>query len=407
MDLIWREALRSAGPVVPDAFDLLDWATRLGEHGGVLRDCASLIQGFPAASARPVSVAWTVDVARASLLELARGRTLSLRERSEPTFSGRPDSPMGIGPGIPARTPPADPAELAARLVRLLGSAEPDAPALADAVEDALELARRLPMLDYRRSADASPRRLAAVIATAALADFASDVRDLALPPFGSPELLWQSARLDRHGLGPWFRNVPNIIRDSNDLFDLARMAAVDGDEDSWSAWVGLLSRRLPKWLFLHVADDLADHGKTAALDAMVVRALARRPATIELATIFYLRDAALDIGAYDIAARAQAATVALRPGDILELEILGTIHAQNGDFVQARAILLQAQALAPLHTGIQARLETLGSPAFAPFRIARGFGSPDDRYETRLGLRGALPDYPRMVGQQIAAVEV
>lgn len=404
-DLIWRESLRSLKKL-PDALDLLDWAPRLGEHGAILRDCASLLAGFPKTPSLAEG-AWTVDIASAELADLARARKLSLRPPSVPQPSGRPDSPVGIGPAVPTRTPPADPAELASRLVRLLAADELDAPGLAEAVEDALELARRLPTFDYRRFVESSSDRLATAIGTAALADFALDVRDLAVPPFGSPDLLWRSARLDLRGFGAWFRNVSNIVRDSEDLFDLARLAAPGGEQDEWGAWVALLSRRLPNWMFRHVADDLADHGRIAALDAMLTRSLARRPAFIDLSTVMYLRDAALDLGAYKVAARAQAAVCDLRPEDILELEILATIHAQAGEFAQARGLLLHALRLSPQNDGIKDRLETLGTPAFARFVIPRGFGSPDDRAETRLALRGVLPDYPRSKGHRIAAVQV
>lgn len=405
-DLIWRESLRT-GDVVPSALDLLDWAPRLDEHGAILRDCASLVAGFPQAAPLRSQGAWTIDIACAEFADLARGQRLSIRQRAEPRPSGRPDNPVGIGPGIPAREPPADPAELASRLVRLLAADALDAPGLVDAIDDALELARRLPGFDYRLFVEASPDRLAAAIGTAALADFAMEVRDLAAAPFGSPELLWRSARLDHRGLGPWFRNVANLIRGSDDLFDLARRAAGRGDEDEWGAWVALLSRRLPNLMFRHVADDIADHGRTAALDAMLSRVLARRPATLDLSTVMYLRDAALDLRAQGIAARAQAAICEVRSKDVLELEILATIHADGGEFAQAQGLLLQALRLAPAHAGLRARLETLGTEAFASFSIPQGFASPPDRFETRLALRGALPDYPRQSGHRIAAVQV
>lgn len=404
-DMIWRESLRAA-PAVPDANELLDWASALGEHGAVLHDCATLLRGVSEPASSPRS-GWTVDIARADLVELARDCPLSLDPPVAPGYSGRPDNPAGIGPGVPAREPAADPAELAARLVRLLAADRPDATALTEALDEALELARRLPAFDYRRFAEASPDRLAAAIGTQALADFALDVRDLAAGPFGSAGLLWRAARLDGRGLGPWFRNVSRIVRGGDDLFDLARLAAADGDESAWGAWVALLARRLPGWMFRHVADDLADYRKAAPLDAMLARMLARRPATIDLATVMYLRDAALDIGAYPLAARAQQAVCAARPHDVLELEILATIQAQAGELAEARGLLLKALGLAPGHGGVLARLEALGTEGFAGFAIAHGFASPADRRETRLVLGGALPDYPRRKGRRIAAVDV
>jgi hypothetical protein len=405
-DLIWRESLWTADRV-PGALDLLDWADRLGEHGAVLRDCAALITGFSRAGPRRSDGVWTVDIASAELAELACGLTLSLSTPALPRPSGRPDSLIGIGPGIPIREPLADPVELASRLVRLLAADALDAPGLAAAVEDALEFARRLPKFDYRRLAAGASDRLAAAIGTAVLAHFAVDVQDLAAAPFGSPELLWRSARLDQGGMGPWFRNVNNVIRVTDDLYDLARFANGSEDEDGWSAWVTLLSRRLPDWRFRHVADDIADYGKTVALDAMLTRALARQEASIGLTTIMYLRDAALDLAAYGIAARAQAAICDARPSEVIEWEILATIQADAGNLAGARGLLLQALLLFPGHAGIKARLETLGTPAFGGFSIARGFASPVDRYETRLALRGALPDYPRRKGHRIPAVQV
>jgi len=390
---------------MPNAFELRDWAGRLGEHGAVLRDCATLVAGIasPAAPARPR--AWTVDVARDELVRLAASHPLPVPAPAGPRPSGRPDAEAGIGPGIPARDPPANAVELAARLVRLLADDSPDVPALAEALADAAELARRLPAFDWRTFADAAPERLAAAIATGVLADFAADVRDLACRPYGSPKLVWQSARLAPHGLGPWFSNVRNIVRGGDDVFDLARSVAGD-DERGWSGWVALLSRRMPPWLFRHVADDLADHGLSLALDAMLGRALARRTAFLDIATITYLRDAALDIGAGAVAARAQAAICARHPDDMDQLQTLATIHADAGDLAQAHGLLLKVQRLAPARD-ITMRLEALGTPAWAAFAIEHGFGSPSDRADNRRARRRVPWSYPRRRGDRIAAVEV
>lgn len=425
--LVWRATLAGA-PAVPGWQELAAWAPHLGEDGAVLRDCAALLHGFSPEAAAFRARGWrppgagaqstppgksdsTIDVAIRELEEAARDFSPTLAAVEQPAFSGRPDAPAGIGPGIPAGPLPGDLAATAAALMALLSDPDlSDPAALADLLERLAEAGRRLPRLDYRQHADAAPPLLAASLAAAVLIDFAGATRDLACRPLGSPALLHRSARFAVAGLGPYFGNIGRVVRDSGDVFDLARRAAAASgraDEDAVGAWIALLSRGCHGPLLRQLIDDLADHAATAPLVAILDRAAGARDAAIDEGLIRYLRDAALDIGDYRTAARAQATIVRLRPGDVLELEILGTIHAGAGELVEAEAAFRGSLALAPDHAGVRARLDTLGTAAFEPFAIDRGFGSPADRVDQRLVRRGARLDYPQRRGGRIVAVDV
>jgi hypothetical protein len=410
--MVMREALRR-GPVVPDRHDLIAWAPRFGDGGGILRDCAALIGGAPE-DASPASSAagsdWTLEIAIAELLSVARQVTPRLVAADRPGPSGRPDNPLGIGPGIPARDIPDDMGAIVRELTAMFAQAEPDTAAMADRLDSLAEIARRLPALDYRRLCDAPTDLLLSAIVATVLADFVLRTRDLAGEPLGSMALLHRSARFSTAGLGPWFSNVGRLVRNSYDVFDLARRAsaaAEHDDERTVGAWIALLSRGCDGWLLRHLVDDLADYGAMAPLLLILDRTLSRSAAAVDIDLVMYLRDAALDNADHCMAAHAQAAIVRLRPDSLLEQEILGTIQASGGDHRAADATFRAALVRDPAHGGIRARLEALGTSAFEPFLIEQGFGSPVDRAHVRLHRRGVVSRHERRQGERIAAVDV
>ena len=178
-------------------------------------------------------------------------------------------------------------------------------------------------------------------------------------------------------------------------------------DEDGIAAWIVLLSRGCGDPLLREVMDDLGDYGATVPLSAILDRILSRQRLAIDSELVMYLRDIALDNGDHRLAARSQTGIVQLRPELLLEQEILGRIQATGGDLAAAKGTLSVCLAAMPDHPDAIARLNTLGTAAFAPFAINRGFGSLPVRTDLRQHRRGVQLDYPRRRAGRIPAVDV
>lgn len=424
--LLWRTALADGGPV-PTGTDLAEWAEMLAKSGAaaaatLLDDVACLYRGFPPPTSagrarREPAREWTLHIALDEMLSLARDLApaglpgLAPARRAE--VSGRPDNPAGIGDGIPAPPAPDDIAALARQLRLALESdfGGDAAASAADLHARLVEAHGRLPFLDHRTFAQTSLDLLAPAIATAGLTAWALGTRDLVATPLGSPLLLHRAARLDGAGLGPYFRNVGRLVRDAADLFDLARLAAAETDgggaRATIGAWIALLSRGCQGTLLCEIVDDLGDSDAGDVLRVILDRAVSRPAAAIDFDMIFRIRDAALDNADYPLAIRAQRAVVRSRPDSKLEAVILGTIEASGGDYVRAEATFRHWLARSADDADLRARLSAVRASRFEEFRVARGFGSPADRQDSRLRRRGIVPDYPRRRGERIEAVDV
>jgi hypothetical protein len=411
-ELVWRSAL-SRGPVIPGVQDLLAWASYLRPQEAVLLDCATLLAGAPqpeVAHGGPIApVEWTLEIAIRELEDVARHCRPMLSPRDRPRTTGHPDAPPNIPTSLVALPMNLD-VTVRALVAMLTNPAHPNKTALIAHLEGLTEIARRLPKLDYRCYAYGDLDLLVTAIATTVLGDFALRIRDLVDGPLGSPDLFHRSARLSMVGLGPWFSNVGRVIRDSRDLFDLARIACAaagrDGD-DAVGAWIVLLSRGCSGGLLRQIIDDLADYGAMAPLSLILDHTLCRSATVIDDGLVMYLRDAALDNADHQLAARAQAAIVRLWPDRLWEQEILGTILAGGGQLREADATYRSALARDPHHSGIRMRLAALGTSAFEPFLIRQGFASPSDRVHTRLNRRGVAFDYARRKGTRVLAVHL
>ena len=118
------------------------------------------------------------------------------------------------------------------------------------------------------------------------------------------------------------------------------------------------------------------------------------------------LRDTALDIGDHTLAARAQAFVARLQP-DALEYEILGAIYATGGDLAAADVAFRAGLAIEPDHAGSLVRLRAARTGTFAPYQIARGFGSPANRQFTRGAQDDTVPRRTPPLLARTANVEV
>lgn len=248
----------------------------------------------------------------------------------------------------------------------------------------------------YRSFASAPLPLLAAAMAAASLREYLVLADDFIFGPLGSAALLHAVARFDEAGLGPYFSNVPRLVRGSRDVFELAQIAQVAGCAagavTTREQWVVLLSARLTGSLRDEVVDDLGDIGATAALAAIFDRAVRQPDHRVDVSLIMRIRDAALDNADFDLGARAQASLARLFPDNLLERRLLGEIYATSGLTGAAEQVFLQCLAAAPDDTLIEERLTALRAGTFAKFRILHGFGTPSERLQTRRQRRGFLP---------------
>lgn len=240
--------------------------------------------------------------------------------------------------------------------------------------------------------AGATPAVVASAIALQELRFFLRTSGDLLLEPFGSFRMFHAAAAFDSAGLGPYFGNVPRIVRRSADLFELAAIAeeaaAAIGATIGEEAWIILLSRHLEGGLRTEVIDDLGDRNAAFALQIILERALAWPAAEIDQPLVMRIRDAALDNLDYELAGIAQRALVGLKPTDMLERRILGSIDASAGRVAAADQNLSVCLVGNPEDKVLRAEIEANQARRYLPFALAKGFGSPVDRQLERLRRR-------------------
>lgn len=262
-------------------------------------------------------------------------------------------------------------------------------------LQDLLHTIGRAPPVNFALICTAPVADLATAVVRDGLERWLVDCRDLIDQPFGSAVLLHGAARLETAGLGPYFRNVDQIIRRSADLLDLARCATVAAAQGlGMDIWVTLLSRKVSVSTGLDLVDELGDHGALSTM-AMMVRWTASKPVNDNpIDRLWRLRDTALDLAAFDLAAETQAVIVRRRPHHLHELHILGAIQATGGHVIEAEAAFRQCLAANPNDTDAKLRLEALRAGQFSAFELRKGFGtSPRHHRAHRRIATGAAPD--------------
>ena len=255
----------------------------------------------------------------------------------------------------------------------------------------------RLPELKPQAFAATSLDVLGVIIAVSALREFLQRQLDLFAAPMGSPELFYRVARLDSAGLGPYLRNVSQVARKSNDIFELAYMAA-DADalnettDVSLAPYIALLTRDLKTPLLDETVDDLGDHGMSACLLAILEREGRRPVSMINLRLVMRIRDAALDNLDFGLASRGQSIVTHCKPSSTLEWSILGTIDASGRRFQSAEQSFEHCLSIEPENGDVCSRLAAVRARNFEPFALDHGFGSPEDRRLNRLRRRLGRP---------------
>ena len=233
---------------------------------------------------------------------------------------------------------------------------------------------------------------LAAMVSANGLRRFLRSSEALCRPPFGSARLFAAAARLELRGLGPYFSNVPRLIRTSRDLFGLLSLAGVqtrsDADE-TLERWSVMLSPYLDTHDRVGLADDFGDLGLMRGLRGLLENAMLNPSRDDYL--YWAIRDSALDNGAMQLAIAAQQHIVAISgKKKSSELTVLAEILASIGVTGAAEEMLQKALAIAPHDRTAAARLDALREDRFEAYRVDRGFGSSKHRSALRMRNRNA-----------------
>ncbi|GGE89121.1 hypothetical protein GCM10011404_22470 [Sphingomonas prati] len=218
----------------------------------------------------------------------------------------------------------------------------------------------------------------------AGLRDWTLAHHDLAYAPFGSAALLHAAARCRAGGLGPWLDNVPLLLRTSQDVFALARIAQERAgqpiDDDALERWSGLLALSLDPGMQLDIIDDLGDRGMQRALRQLLSDIIRAPGRALEREMLWRIRDAGIDNGDYDLATGAQRRLATRDPHSRVEWMVLGEVQASGGDYDGAERSLRTALSLEPDDRPTIERLDAVLTRNFAGFAIRTGFGSSRDR---------------------------
>lgn len=243
------------------------------------------------------------------------------------------------------------------------------------------------PAFEARRHVGADLSLLCAGVVADRLRSFFAGVSDLAYAPFGSPGLFHAAARLDAGGLGPWFANVPRVVRGARDVFALVQLAAApDGsaDDDALERWSFLLSQHMPDAMLQELVDELADMGLMRAVRGILERR-ARRPDLRQADLLLRrVRDAGLDEGDLDLALQAQRLVVEGKPAEALEWIALGEVEATAGNRAAAEEAFAAGLRLDPTNGNAARFLEALREGWPEEYWVGSGFGTPLGRKRLR-----------------------
>lgn len=282
-----------------------------------------------------------------------------------------------------------------ARLCTLLR--DPADPAAIQALADLLgTLAHRYMargMFDIRAHV-ADAQGLVAVLVANDLRRFLTRNRALAFAPFGSAGLLHATARYPEGTVGPYFSNVPMLIRGPRDILGLIQLAA-PGDAQTLDRWTVLLSSHLPAATLLDLIDELGDLGATDPLWGLLLAVIWRSGSSRDRGPLWRIRDAALDNLDLALGAAAQRVIALWAVDDAIEWRILGDIHVTNGDPAGAMEAYNQVLAFAPRDGDVIERVRCLNQNMTEGVIISRGFGTPRARQLLRIARRRTRAERP------------
>lgn len=189
-------------------------------------------------------------------------------------------------------------------------------------------------------------------------------------------------AGLSTAGLGPYFTNVPLLIRNVRDLFALVEAAAEEPQSQAFiEGWTLLLSPNLRRHQMLGLVDEYGDRGMIRALSILLQRSAGSDPTDPPKDIVWKIRDAFLDIGEMQLGGKAQELVALWSPNDPHEWELLSDIRSGDDDAAGAREALTHVLKLDPLRVSALRRAALIDGGERA--RIFGGFNSAE-----RLALR-------------------
>lgn len=197
----------------------------------------------------------------------------------------------------------------------------------------------------------------------------------------GAP-LLDAAARLGPAALGPYFTNVPMVIRNARDVFALIDAAGPHPLRETIETWSVLLSTHLRSNQLVDLIDELGDRGMIRALGALLARAARAEGPHYPLDPVWRIRDACLDVGEWAMAADAQQLIALWRAHDANEWRILAEIRAQMDDAVGVEGALERAMLMCPDDPATIRRMAAWRAGAMPP--ILGGYGTPPGRGRLR-----------------------
>lgn len=242
---------------------------------------------------------------------------------------------------------------------------------------------RTLPPVAVDEHVGAPPEILGALLVLEELRRFIVDNAALLDAGSEADALFARAAALERGALGPYFSNVRLLIRNVRDVFALID-AAADGTPSRamTETWCVLLSAHLKPHQLTELADELGDRGMGEALHHLLVRIARAGTPRILYDTVRRIRDVALDVRDYPLAADAQHMFARARRADANEWRILGDIAANAGDASLTDAAYDRALLLAP-HDAVVRHSMALARDG-TPIAIAGGYEVPPGRTRLR-----------------------
>ena len=197
--------------------------------------------------------------------------------------------------------------------------------------------------------------------------------------------LFREAGRLNPAGLGPYFSNVHQIIRNAQDILALIGAASEgQASKEEIDCWCVLLCTGLPDPETAELVVELGDRGMTRALRLLLSQtgrwtAIEKRQEVAES-----IRDAGLDLGDLALAAAAQHLIASCSPNDKIAWGVLGDIRATLGDAAGAEMAFSHWLHLDPGDDGAIERLRALRSGGFGPFQVTGGYKSSPIRRHLR-----------------------
>ena len=394
-DLRYAVLATAVSRTLQDRLDLAHLALRQGDRQAALLLLAGvgLELGFSAGatewwryageSTGLWRVAWPVIAAGASTF-MVDAALAEMRAVMGTIVEALPDAGGSTSPQpvLNSSSPaPADVPEKADFVERALATFFADPHPRASQLIAALAPLRRWSAFDARRWTGSPTGILVRMVALESLRTLTVMAHEFLIPPLGSPALLDHAARLADGGLGPWFGNLPRLVRSDEDM--LAWPMAIGSE--------GLLPALLPRWYVLLATSaprprwdglvrEFGRCGMAAGLEAALGR-LRRCPfADDHCGADRHVRDVSVDRDLPLVALKAQQQIVADGPDIEGERATLVDMLGMLGEEAQALGVAEEGLREDPLDPVLLRRIDVLRRGEIVAFASSRDFFGDADR---------------------------